>query len=33
MLEKPNLPEAMIAEGLRERYGLADATIEFLPIG
>ena len=33
MLETPNLPEAMIAEGLRERYGLADTAIEFLPTG
>ena len=33
MLEKPNLPDAKIAEGLRERYGLANTAIEFLPIG
>lgn len=33
MLEKPNLPDEKIADGLRASYGLAATAIEFLPIG
>jgi spectinomycin phosphotransferase len=33
MLEKPDLPDAAIAETLSDRYGLAVTALEFLPIG
>ena len=33
MLETPNLPDAKISDCLCASYGLADASLDFLPIG